>query len=232
MVRLVVVPSPSSAVAVVAPAPQGAVAADPTGVRSRRRRPTSRWPCPPGPGGPVDGGAVTDLADWGCGPSTTTCRRRGSRTCGAPALDRLPGGGADLHRRGPVGGGPVTDLAVGVVAPAPQRVVAADPTGLQPPGVTDFQVAAPICTGTVRSLRVPSPTSPFGLKPQHHSVSLLRIPHECLGPTATVFQVAVPTWTGSSGRRRSRRRPDPCCWRPSTTACRCCESHRCGRSRC
>ena len=68
--------------------------------------------CPPEPG-PSGRWWCRHRADLSsCCPSTTTCHRCGSRTCGSRLqVDRLPGGRADLNRGRPVGEGPVAEPA-------------------------------------------------------------------------------------------------------------------------
>ena len=57
-----------------------------------------------------------------------------------------------------------------------------------------------IWTGESCSMPVPSPTCPYELSPQHHSVvfgAVARVPHADVPPTETVCQSeAVPTRTG------------------------------------
>ena len=73
-------------------------------------------------------------ARCGCRPSTTACRRSGSRRCGCCRRRCWPRWWrCRPDRGGPVRGGAVAELAAPVAAPAPQRPVGADRAGVGVP---------------------------------------------------------------------------------------------------
>src|SRR6478735_5295280 len=80
------------------------------------------------------------------------------------------------------------------MAPAPRS-----PSVWRDPTLTDVQSAAvPICTGAVRAVVLPSPSSPHMLSPQAHRVPSVRTAAVLNSPALTTRYVCVPTRAGTA----------------------------------
>ena len=190
------------------------------GSSSRRLRGGSRSDGDLDGGRRQPGGPLTRLAVRPVSPRPGEAGRPGAHRPVEAGVDRGPGplqlrrrGDGEVRRRA----GPVAELALVVLAPAPAVPSVVLPHVCRKPASRELHVSATVTrNGTRRSFRLlPSPTRPSVFSPQHQPAPSVVVPHTCAPPTESEAHSWSPaTSTGDAEEvvrccRAAHARPNP-----------------------